>query len=211
MENDRASLGLIGGTFNPIHNGHLLAAEYARCEFGLQEVIFVPAARPPHKEGQKIIDGETRCRMVALAIKDNPHFRVSTLELERPGPSYTIDTMGYYQQHYPDTRIYFIMGADSLLLMETWKDVDKLAGSGKFIVVTRPGYKVDWVQPPLAHLPSALWKNLQFLEIPGLDISSSDIRRRIAQGKSIKYLLPPQVEEYIYSRQLYAQQGEKSC
>ncbi|HWP97212.1 MAG TPA: nicotinate-nucleotide adenylyltransferase [Syntrophomonadaceae bacterium] len=211
MANTGSSLGLIGGTFNPIHNGHLLAAEYVRCEFGLGKVLFVPSARPPHKEGVAIIPGEERCSMVKLAINDNPYFQVSTLELERPGPSYTVDTLAYYQEHYPGTTIYFIMGTDSLLLMETWKDLERLACSGRFIVVTRPGYKVDLMQPSLVHLPAALWENLRFLEIPGFDISSSDIRRRVAEGKSIKYLLPAQVEEYIYTRQLYSTKGDGPC
>lgn len=203
----KPALGIIGGTFNPIHNGHLLAAEYARCELELEKVIFIPAARPPHKEGMDILDGETRLKMVELAIQGNPDFFVSNLELTRPGPSYTVDTLNHYQACYPGKGIYFIMGADSLLLINTWKDVDVLADKGRFVVVTRPGYRFEWEKDPLASLPSILREHLVFLEIPGIDVSSSDIRRRIRDGKSIRYMLPNKVERYIREQGLYIDKG----
>lgn len=203
----KTALGIIGGTFNPIHNGHLLAAEYARCELELEKVIFIPAARPPHKEGMDVLDGDTRMRMIELAIEDNPCFAVSRLELQRPGPSYTIDTLNHYRASYLGKSIYFIMGADSLLLFHTWKDVDTLADAGRFVVVTRPGYRFDWDKEPLASLPGALREHSLFLEIPGIDVSSSDIRRRIRAGKSIRYMVPDQVERYIREQELYIDKG----
>ncbi|MEQ8175928.1 MAG: nicotinate-nucleotide adenylyltransferase [Syntrophomonadaceae bacterium] len=203
----KSALGIIGGTFNPIHNGHLLAAEYARCELGLEKVIFIPAARPPHKEGLDILDGETRLKMIELAIEGNPDFAVSRTELSRPGPSYTVDTLNFFQANYPGKSIYFIMGADSLLLFNTWKDVDVLAQKGCFVVVTRPGYRFEWEKEPLASLPRVLKENLVFLEIPGIDVSSSEIRKRVRDGKSIRYMLPDQVEGYIREKGLYTDKG----
>lgn len=199
----KTALGIIGGTFNPIHNGHLLAAEYARCELKLEKVIFMPAARPPHKEGPDILDGGIRLKMIELAIEGNPDFAVSSLELIRPGPSYTVDTLNHYRVHYPGKNIYFIMGADSLLLFNTWKDVDVLAEKGRFVVVTRPGYRFEWDKEPLASLPDILREHSVFLEIPGIDISSSDIRKRVREGKSIRYMLPDKVESYIRELGLY--------
>lgn len=203
----KSALGIIGGTFNPVHNGHLLAAEYARCELELEKVIFIPAARPPHKEGMEILDGETRLKMIELAIEGNPDFAVSRLELTRPGPSYTVDTLNHYRAYYPGKSIYFIMGADSLLLFNTWKDVDILAEKGRFVVVARPGYRFDWEKEPLASLPGVLREHLLFLEIPGIDVSSSEIRKRVREGKSIRYMLPDQVENYIRERGLYIDKG----
>lgn len=203
----KSALGIIGGTFNPVHNGHLLAAEYARCELGLEKVVFIPAARPPHKEGMDILGGETRLKMIELAIGSNPDFVVSSLELTRPGPSYTVDTLNHYRAHYPGKSIYFIMGADSLLLINTWKDVDVLAEKGRFVVVTRPGYRFAWEKEPLASLPGVLRERLIFLEIPGIDVSSSEIRKRVRDGKSIRYMLPDQVESYIREKGLYTDKG----
>lgn len=203
----KSALGIIGGTFNPIHNGHLLAAEHARCELGLEKVIFVPAARPPHKEGLDILDGENRLKMVALAIEGNPGFAVSDLELTRPGPSYTVDTLKHYQTRYPGKSIYFIMGADSLLLFNTWKEANDLAEKGRFVVVTRPGYRFDWEKEPLASLPGSLRLCSVFLEIPGIDVSSSEIRNRVKNGRSIRYMLPEKVESYIREMGLYTDEG----
>jgi nicotinate-nucleotide adenylyltransferase len=197
------SLGLIGGTFDPIHFGHLIAAECARQEFNLERIIFLPAARPPHKNQENVLDAGRRLHMVQLAIAGNSAFDLSTLELERQGPSYTIDSIEYFRSRFPGTEIYFIMGMDSLLIFNTWKDYRRLAGLCRFIVCTRPGYVMEKINPSLRDLPDILWDNLRTLQIPGLDISSSDIRRRAALGCTIKYLLPTAVEEYIKREGLY--------
>lgn len=197
------SLGILGGTFDPVHYGHLLAGEWAREVYHLDQLIFMPSARPPHKDLSGVLDSEHRLRMVELAIRDNPDFSVSKLELERSGFSYTIDTIRYYLQTNPGVDIYFIIGVDALQLLYTWKDVEELVQLCRFIVVTRPGYELDRNKPVLQSLPAAIWERLVLLSIPGLEISSSDIRKRVAEGKSIRYLLPPSVTTYIQEHHLY--------
>lgn len=204
------ALGLMGGTFDPVHYGHLIAAENSRREFGLERVIFIPAANPPHKEQESVLETAHRLQMVKMAISGNPSFEISTLEQERQGPSYTIDTVEYFRRRFPDTQIFFIMGMDSLLMFDTWRDYEQLSGLCRFIVVTRPGYVMDRDQPSLAHLPPQLWENLDLLEIPGMDISSSDIRRRVRLGLPIKYMLPAAVENYIIEKGLYREEENSS-
>lgn len=201
------SLGIMGGTFDPIHYGHLIAAEYARHEFNLEQVIFMPASRPPHKEIEQVLDSTHRYEMVNRAVKGNPAFAISDLEMKRRGNSYTIDTIRHFLEQYPGTTIFFIMGADSLLAIDTWKDYETLAQLCHLIVVTRPGYVIDDDEPVLKKLPAALWDHIHFLPIPGLDISSSDIRERVVTGRPIKYLLPLDVEQYIVDKGLYRCQG----
>lgn len=202
----KARLAVLGGTFDPVHYGHLIAAEHARAEVGIDKVIFIPAGAPPHKNVLGVTEGEHRCRMLELAIADNPAFETSPLEVRRPGFSYSIDTMRSLQSVFPDSVIYFIMGADALLTIDTWKDYLQLAALCRFIVVTRPGFVIQRKHPVLAALPEGWWQNMKQVEIPALDISSTDIRSRVARGKTIKYLLPSQVEQYILQNNLY--QGE---
>ncbi len=198
-----ASLGIIGGTFNPIHYGHLIAAECARVEFNLEQVIFIPARIPPHKEGWAILDQAKRYHMVEMAVESNPAFQVSDLEMKRAGVSYTVDTIEYYCQHYPSSEIFFIMGLDSLFILDTWKDIERLTQLCRFIIVTRPGYNINEEVQIRERLPLAFWSEAYFLAIPGLDISSSDIRERVAKGKPIRYMLPEAVENYIRQNHFY--------
>lgn len=202
METGR-TIGILGGTFDPIHNGHLLAAEWAREAFKLDELIFIPAARPPHKDLQGVLESRHRYRMVELAIGDNPGFSVSPIELERAGYSYTVDTITHYLQTYPGIKIQFIIGIDALQIIYTWKDLDRLLTLCRFIVVTRPGYELDKKAACFQSVPAEIWERTEFLVIPALEISSSDIRRRVAHGKTIKYLLPSKVEKYIKDNCLY--------
>ena len=197
------AIGIMGGTFDPIHYGHLMAAEFARSEFGLAKVLLMLAARPPHKKEELILDEEHRLEMLKLAIDDNKLLEVSTLELNRPGNSYTIDTIKYFMDHCPEKKIYFIMGSDTLFTMHTWKQVNDLSRLCKFIIVTRPGYLLSKDDPQYARLPSGLWDNAAYLEIPGFEFSSTNIRDRVKQGKTIKYLVPPQVEQYIRQHSIY--------
>lgn len=197
------TLGILGGTFDPIHNGHLLAAEWAREAFQLDELIFIPAARPPHKDLGGVLDSHHRYQMVELAVKDNPNFTVSAIELERAGYSYTVDTVAHYLQTYPGVNIMFIIGIDALQLMYTWKDLDQLLTLCRFIVVTRPGYELDKNDPCFQTVPAAIWERIELLAIPALEISSSGIRQRVAHGHSIRYLLPSIVEAYIKDNKLY--------
>lgn len=198
-----AALGIMGGTFDPVHIGHLLAAEWVRFEFNMDKVIFVPAASPPHKAGEGVTDIEHRYQMVEIAIRDNPYFGISPVEKERDGKSYTVDTMAYFRELYPGKDLYFIMGTDSLLSFSTWKNPDLLVTLCSFIVVSRPGYIIPDDFWKKEGLPSLLRKKLYVVEIPGMDISSSEIRERIKQDKSVRYLLPREVEEYIYIHKLY--------
>ncbi|KUG04262.1 nicotinate-nucleotide adenylyltransferase [hydrocarbon metagenome] len=197
------SLGILGGTFNPVHFGHLIAAECARVEFGLDRVIFVPARIPPHKDARGILAEEKRYQMVEIAVRNNPAFEVSDLELKREGVSYTIDTIEYYRETYPGCRIFFIMGLDSLFILDTWKDIERLAEMCRFIIVTRPGYNINDEGKLRDRLPPVFWRQADFIPIPGLDISSSDIRKRVSNGKPIRYMLPANVERYIRENYLY--------
>lgn len=197
------AIGIMGGTFDPPHFGHLLAAEWARFEFGLDKVIFVPAASPPHKNNRRITSAEHRYRMVQIAISDNPFFDISPVEIEREGKSYTVDTIAYFKEAYAGVDFYFIMGADSLLTLETWKNTELLVTMCNFIAVTRPGYTIPadfWKNSRLAF---SLKEKLYLMEIPGMDISSSEIRGRVRKNKPIKYLLPRELEEYINDHKLY--------
>lgn len=197
------ALGIMGGTFDPIHYGHLIAAECARVKYKLEKVIFVPARIPPHKNAGKILNENIRCLMVQIATQGNPAFEVSELELRRDGTSYTVDTIEYFQGRYPGTDIYFIMGLDSLLMIDTWKDVERILSICRFIIVTRPGYDIDNDEELKKKLPLNLWGRVCFMQIPGLDISSSDIRGRISAGKPVKYMLPPEIEDYIRTNRIY--------
>jgi nicotinate-nucleotide adenylyltransferase len=196
-------LGILGGTFDPIHYGHIVAAECARDAFHLDRVIFIPSARPPHKDPDEVLDSQRRYEMVQIAARDNPNFEVSALELERKGLSYTVETMDAYLQKYPGVEIFFILGVDALLLINTWKEVERLVKLCNFIVVTRPGYQLNQEEEAYQSIPASLWEKISILPIPGLFISSSEIRRRVAQGKTIKYLLPTAVEKYVLENNLY--------
>jgi len=201
------SWGILGGTFDPIHYGHLIAAEYACHNYKLDKVLLIPAASPPHKELEQVQPAMHRYQMVQLAVKSNPCLEVSPVEMERKGLSYTVDTLAYLQGKFPEVEFFFIVGADSLFFMHSWKEPGRLAELCRFIVVTRPGYKIERNAPSLGRLPDIIWDRMLQMEIPGLDISSSDIRQRVAAGKPIKYLLPPEVEEYIFEQGLY--RGDK--
>ena len=195
------SLGILGGTFDPIHTGHLIIAEEARCRFGLDKVIFVPAGIPPHKPDEPISDREHRYKMTALAIEDNPAFEISRIEIERQGPSYSVDTLTEFKRIYgEDTCLYFIMGMDSILEILTWHEPEKLIKLTKIVAAARPGYSIDDVKQKL---PSEFLAWTVFLETPGIYISSTDLRKRAAAGMSIKYLVPRAVEEYIIENKLY--------
>lgn len=190
-------IGIFGGTFDPVHLGHLVVAEEIREQFGLDKVIFVPAAQPPHKGPGSVTDPWVRYKMVALAIADNPHFEVSDIEIRHLGKSYTIDTIHELKDRYgPDYQIFFIMGADSLLEMPTWKDPEGILNSCAVIVTTRPGFDLNRVDPHYRN-------RVQLVRVTPIDISSTEIRRRVREGRSIKYLVPRKVEEYIHKERVY--------
>lgn len=191
----------MGGTFDPIHYGHLLMAEEARTAFALDRVMFVPNGRPAHKKVYAVSSPEDRYAMTLLATASNPDFSCSRLELERPGPSYTIDTLRAVRQMYPELEaLYFITGADAVLEILTWHEYDKLAQECRFIAVTRPGFVLE----RLAEIADkAFLDRVSFLPIPALEISSTDLRRRVRDGRSLKYLTPEPVEAYLRQQGLY--------
>jgi nicotinate-nucleotide adenylyltransferase len=194
---------IFGGTFDPIHLGHLVVADRVAEAAGLAGVVFLPAGRPPHKVGRPITPAADRLAMVALAIAGNPRFSVSQLELESAsGPSFTIDTVRRWKAA-GERDVALILGADSLVELGTWREPEALVAECRVLVVGRPG--VDLGRAP-AHLVAAV----TMVEAPRLDISSSEIRERVAAGRSIRYLVPEPVREYILSRGLYRPQGMRA-
>lgn len=197
----------MGGTFDPIHIGHMVAAEEARHQFHLDKVVFVPSARPPHKGGLSTGSPEDRLAMVALAVGSNPALEASGMELDRVGLSYTIDTLrAFHQQYGVETELYFITGADAILEILTWKDPEELLAECRFIAATRPGYDLEKLRDALPRLTSKGTDALDcvyIMEIPALGISSTDIRRRARDGKPFRYMVPEPVWEYITRKGLY--------
>lgn len=192
-------MGIMGGTFNPIHHGHLVAAEIIRDEFRLDEVLFVPSGKPPHKDNDEIVSPEHRWMMTLLATANNRYFSASAIEIERGGESYTRDTLLELKKIYGEkTQMYFITGADAIAEISTWHRTEDLPRLAKFIAASRPGYKLDWKR-----IDPRFRKATYLVEVPALAISSTEIRRRVREGKTIKYLVPEAVERYIYKNKLY--------
>ena len=203
-------LGIMGGTFDPVHYGHLVAAEGARHHFCLDRVIFVPAARPPHKGHSFVSPPEHRLAMTNLAVASNPFFQVSDMEVLRSGPSYTIDTVREIRTIFPYAQIYFITGADAVLEILTWRRVEDLLDMCLFIAATRPGYRLESIFKRLEGLTPSQLAKIVTMEVPALAISSTDIRRRVREGRPIKYLLPEEVENYIHCSGLYSNETGRS-
>jgi len=198
-------VGIMGGTFDPIHQGHLVTAEAARSEFNLEKVIFVPSGQPPHKKGVVISSKEHRYLMTVLATAANPYFEVSRTEIDRPGESYTVDTVRYIKNKMKvGGELFFITGADAILEIITWKNVSELLAETVFIAATRPGFDLNELHKRLVkHLPAELLKKIIPLEVPAMAISSTDIRQRVRNDRTIKYLLPEAVENFIRKNGLY--------
>ncbi|MDP1808074.1 MAG: nicotinate-nucleotide adenylyltransferase [Actinomycetota bacterium] len=198
----RPRVGVIGGAFNPIHFGHLLTAEAARVEFDLDQVIFMPWGQSPSKPEESEAGPEERYAMTVIATAPNPYFSVSRLEIDRPGPSYTIDTLKQLHQGLKDVAdVYFIAGADAVLEILTWKDPAGLAGFCEFIAATRPGFELDQLQELIEKNPAL--PKVCGLEIPALAISATDIRERVRRTSPIRYLLPDAVVDYINKTGFY--------
>jgi nicotinate-nucleotide adenylyltransferase len=199
------NIGVLGGTFDPIHVGHLIVAEEARTRLGFQEVLFVPAGQPLLKPDRNITPVNHRVEMVRRAISDNPHFKLSTLEVERSGPSYTVDTMTALRQQLGDqVSLFFLLGRDNLAELPSWKDPQNLTRLCKLVVAPRLG------SGDLKHLETAipgLLDSVIQLDMPVIGISSSGIRQRLAEGLSIRYLVPAEVEEYVAEHKIYPRSG----
>jgi len=191
-------VGLMGGTFDPIHIGHMIAAESAREQCGLDEIWFVPAGTPPLKDHPPEADGAVRLEMVYRAIDFQPHYRAVDVELGREGMSYTIDTVLELEDQYPGRTFSLIVGADRVKDLASWHRIDELANKVSFIGLRRPGTELD-----PASLPANIRSRLSVADMPLLDISSTDIRRRRAEGRSIRFLVPDKVYQFIVRNDLY--------
>jgi nicotinate-nucleotide adenylyltransferase len=192
-------IGIMGGTFDPIHHGHLVAGEEARWQFRLDQVLFIPTGRPWQKP-VGVSPAEDRYLMTVIATASNPAFAVSRLEVDNPGPSYTVDTLRRLRAELPEgTRLLFIGGADLLQQLLTWKEPEQVLALAELIAATRPDFDVDDV---VQKVPAAAGR-VHRMEIPALAISSSDIRARVARGEPIEYLVPEGVARYIQKRALY--------
>lgn len=200
-----ARVGIMGGTFDPVHHGHLVTAEEARVQFTLEHVYFVPNRFPPHKQLDQVTDPEHRFRMTNLAVRTNPRFSVSRLEIDRRGPSYTIDTLLALRAEHSARDLYYITGADAILqiVRGEWERSPELLTLCQFIAASRPGFPIDVHDLRRYNVTRQHLDNLHVMEIPALSISSTDIRRRVAEGRPIRYLLPDEVAAYIAEHGLY--------
>jgi len=196
MESARRRIGIVGGTFDPIHHGHLVAASEVADRFALDEVIFVPTGQPWQKGDVEVSPAEDRYLMTVIATASNPRFHVSRVDIEREGPTYTVDTLRDLRKVYGEAaEMYFITGADALEKILSWKDADQVFELAHFIGVTRPGFELSD-----AHLPA---QAATLVEVPAMAISSTDCRERVARGKPVWYLVPDGVVQYIAKRHLY--------
>ncbi|MDX1931821.1 MAG: nicotinate-nucleotide adenylyltransferase [Capsulimonadales bacterium] len=193
-------LGVFGGSFDPVHTGHLRMAEVAREAASLDRVLFVPTQVSPFKTGRTVIPSELRLEMLRLAVADNPAFGVSDAEVRRAGPSYTVDTLRELAREYPEAERFFLTGTDAVRDLTKWREPEEILRLARFLVMTRPGVAPDAV---LAALPDTFEPRIAFISMPGLDISSSFIRDSLAAGRSVRYLLPPAVLKFIDDRALY--------
>lgn len=198
-------IGILGGTFNPVHNGHLAIAEAVRQQFGLGKIIFLPTAIPPHKPDTDLISARDRMLMLHLALQGHPEYKVSDVELKRGGKSYTVVTMQQLQEIYgPGADIYLIIGADNLLEIAEWREIETLVQLCHFIIVTRPGFPLKKLEGENARWADKIIEkdksNIIGLSVP---VSSSEIRKRVRQGKDIRKLVPEKVLNYIQRKGLY--------
>lgn len=191
-------IGVMGGTFDPIHNGHLVAASEVADRFELDEVIFVPTGDPWQKADRHVTDSEDRYLMTVIATASNPQFSVSRVDIDRGGPTYTIDTLRDLREMYPGAELFFITGADALSSIMSWHDWDQMFGLAQFVGVTRPGYELSEDMLPVEHQ-----ERVHLVEIPALAISSTDCRERACQGRPVWYLVPDGVVRYIAKNDLY--------
>lgn len=194
-------MGVIGGTFDPPHYAHLVLAENALAQLGLDQVLFVPAGFPPHKPERPVTPVRYRIEMVEAAIADNDSFVLSSVDVERPGPHYTVDMLSILEKGYADATLYFLVGGDSLAEFSTWRDPVGILKLARLGVMRRPGWDAD-VEALSEALPR-LPRRLLWLDAPYLEISGTDLRRRVAEGLPIRYLVPTSVERYICRHALY--------
>ena len=199
-------LGIMGGTFDPIHYGHLVTAEQAREALDLDAVLFMPAGQPAFKQDKKVTDAEDRYAMTVLATAANPAFLASRFEIDRPGVTYTVDTLRALRERYPScVKLYFITGADAIIDIVTWHHAEEIAELATLIAATRPGYDIAQAQARIKR--SGIKFDVRYIQIPALAISSTNIRERVAAGKSIRYLTSESVIGFIRKNGLYRDAG----
>jgi nicotinate-nucleotide adenylyltransferase len=204
MTGKNRKLGIMGGTFDPVHYGHLVTAEAARLEFDLDQVLFLPSGVPPHKTDKQVTSAEHRYMMTLLATLSNPHFEVSRLEIDREGVSYTIDSLQILREQCgPDCELFFITGADAMFEIIEWRGSDRLLKIAHFIAASRPGFSLSELPPDTRRWVDEHRNRFHLLNVPAMAISSTDIRNRVRMGRSIRYLVPEQVEHYIRRHRLY--------
>ncbi len=201
-------LGILGGTFDPIHLGHLHMAEAVYSQIPLDEIVFIPAYVPPHKLGQDYAPAQHRYAMTKLAVQGYEHFAVSDIELVRSGVSYTVDTLRELHRLHPGRQLYFIIGADSLAQLHTWNSIEEMLQLAIFIAAGRPGYE-GVMEEVVQNLGAEAAKNIILLHTPQYDISSTEIRTRLHEGRALAGLVPPQVEAYIREHNLYQVQEKE--
>ncbi|MBI4338156.1 MAG: nicotinate-nucleotide adenylyltransferase [Chloroflexi bacterium] len=196
-------LGVLGGTFDPVHLGHLIIAEEARVRLGLEQVLFIPTGQPWMKAGQAISPAAHRLEMAQRAVQDNPNFACSSMEVDRPGPTYTVDTLEALRRQYGEAvELYFVLGVDSLASFHRWRQPGRVLELCTLVAMGRPGHE-EADMSALEAVVSWASRRIVFLQAPLIGISGTEVRQRVAQGLSIRYWVPPLVEEYIYQQGLY--------
>jgi nicotinate-nucleotide adenylyltransferase len=196
-------IGIMGGTFDPIHYAHLATAEFIRIKYQLDKILFIPSGNPPHKTNRTIIDKYHRYNMVLLSTMTNEKFEVSSIEIDKDEKTYTVDTLRQLNIIYPDSELYFITGADAICDIESWKDVEENFKLATFIAATRPGISLLKAQDKIEKLREKYNANILTIYVPSLDISSTYIREQIKENNSVRYLIPENVEKYIHEKLLY--------
>lgn len=197
-------IGIMGGTFNPIHYGHLFLAENAYEQVGLDKVLFMPSKNPPHKEKPVNITEQQRVDMINLAIEDNPHFELSRMELEREGMTYTADTLAILKRENPNTEYYFFVGTDSLFMMQDWRKPQEIFNLCTIVAAGRDNANEEQICRHIKYLEKQFNASIIYIEMPTIQLASCEIRERIAQNRTVRYYMPDSVIEYIKKNELYA-------
>lgn len=207
---EKKRIGILGGTFNPIHLGHLILAERAYDEFDLDKVLIIPTGISHFKLNDNVLGKDMRLEMTKLAIEDNDHFELSTIEVDRPGNSYTYETLELLKSSNPENEYFLIVGADSLFKMETWMKPEVIFADATILAAVRDNEGISELEEKAEFLKQKFGAKICILHSPLIDISSTEIRERVKAGKSVKYLVTPKVASYIYSNNLYSQSTDEA-
>lgn len=203
LNSTKKKIGIMGGTFNPIHAGHLMLAQWAMEDAGLDQILFIPAGYPYMKDKRQVLDGKDRLKMVELAIEGNPCFAASGMEIVREGYTYTCDTLEQLQTENNDAFLYFIMGADCLYTIEKWKDPERIFQACSVIAAARNGSPLDDMEKKCLELKERYGARIRLLQFPAMELSSTNIRERVVNQQSIRYMVPEKVRSYILENHLY--------